>query len=204
MPNLSAVNASIFTCSHQNDGATNNLRNIPSHDELTCTKHTVDDSIVDFLASEFIANHKKILDEVFTYLNNINNIKPKDIKNDAKITGSISSLKESFDFQHKRLSCLRERVYGNYIYDECRPKENLTIEGRDEYIGALGAYAKTIEAFNDRMYSMQYVFVKEIQKQQIGELKGHGVVHNDVRQWNCGNVVPCLPSMGDDSDLECG
>ncbi|EKN5072910.1 hypothetical protein ACS78Q_08805 [Yersinia enterocolitica] len=204
MLNLSAVNTSIFTYSHQNDGATNNLRNIPSYDELTCTKHTVDESIVDFLASKFIANHEKILDEVFTYLNNINNIKLNDIKNDAKITGSISSLKESFDIQHDHLFCLRERVYGTYIDDECRPKENLTIEGRDEYIGALGAYAKTIEAFNDRMYLMQYIFVLEIKNQQIGELNGHGVVHNDVHQWNCGYVVPCLPSIDDDSDLECG
>ncbi|HDZ9831673.1 TPA: hypothetical protein ACYTJQ_002072 [Yersinia enterocolitica] len=201
MPQTYPASAPVFIYSHQNDSATNNPSNILSYNELTRAKHTVEEPIVDFLASKVIAYHEGILNEFYTHLNNSS---LGCIENDVKTNRSIGLLKQSFDIQHDNLFRLRERVYGSYINGEWRPKEIVTMEGRDQYIGELGAYAKTIEEFNDRIKLMPSIFALEIENQQIGKLNGHGVVHKDVHQWNCGNPVPCLPCMDDDSDLECG
>lgn len=158
MPTTSPASTSPLPCLYNKESDAYNSHNILSSNELTCTKLTANIADIGILASEAILRNEDILDNVSSYLESN---RPKKITDDVEINTSINLLKESFNALHDDLCLLREEVYGSYIAGiavGCEVNKTVTLEGRNKYINALGAYAQTIEKFKARILIMPSIF----------------------------------------------
>ena len=184
--NISVSSNNAFTASyHGNELGSDS--NALSYDQFSVRLNDIkfDVNNISYEFKNCIDNNNKILEEITKHTDE----------------NRLGDIKKSFDDLFGSIYDLRKKTFNN---DHGEYKKFITREERDEYVIALVSLSQVVDAFTNKVNSMEHNVASDIKEEIIGHLNGKGLVYQDYYWLIKGEAVPLLPGEDDDSDLECG